>query len=70
MPVVINMQNELVGGSMVNETFDDTVSALNQYASRGDSFATFQKVDGYKRAFYVPNILTIDEVSDDEVPLA
>ena len=67
MGVRINMQNELIGGTPLDDTFDDALREFNQAASEGHLFLTMRKLDGNRKAFFIPNVNTIDETEEDEL---
>jgi hypothetical protein len=68
MPVIVTMRGELTG-TVLDESFDDTLLQFEKAHAQGADFMALHKTDGYRRAFYLPNVNHIDEVSDDDVPL-
>lgn len=61
------MQNELIGGTELDDTFDDALQEFNAAAADGLMFITMRKRDGNRKAFFIPNVNAIDEVDEDFV---
>lgn len=62
--IQIKMRDELNPSTVSADSFMDIVNAIQLTRSKGMDFLILEKDDGNQKAFYIPNINTIDEVTD------
>lgn len=65
MPIAIKMRGELEPSVIEDSDFQEVVQGLQMAKMKGMEFMILDKDDGFKKAFYLPNLSSIEEFGED-----